>query len=171
MRFSSLKKPLCLLLTGMISVGTPLMAAGPVEFGATDVALADGVMEGTVLNASAQPVSGLNVQLLYGEKVIATATSDENGQFAIRGLRNGGHVLQVGSVQQPVRFWGNQAAPPSAASKMAIVVDQNIVRGQDGRNSSMTDNLVPWLIFGGALGATLAITLSQDDPNPIPASP
>ena len=164
MRFTSFKKPLCLLLTGMISVGAPVMAAGPVEFRSSDVALTDGVMEGTVLNTAARPVFGLKVQLLHGDQVIARATSDENGQFAIRGLRNGGHVLQVGSVQQPVRFWGTQAVPPSATSTMAIVVDEQVVRGQEenGGEEDAASSLVPLLIFGGVLATTLAITLSGD---------
>ena len=168
MKFTSLKKPLCLLLTGMISVGTPVMAAGPVEIRSSDVSLTDGVLAGTVLNTSAQPVSGLNVHLLHNEKVIASATSDENGQFAIRGLRNGGHVLQVGAVQQPVRFWGTQAAPPSAASKMAIVVNEEVVRGQQSGGPNL---LIPLAIIGGAVAVTLATTLGADDPSAPPASP
>ena len=104
MKSTTFKKFICLMLTGMISVGAPIMAAGPVEIRSTDVALVDGIMSGTIVNSAAQPVSGLNLQLLHNDKVIAQATSDENGEFAIRGLRNGGHVLQVGSVQQPVRF-------------------------------------------------------------------
>lgn len=168
MRFTSLKKPLGLLLTGLVSFGGPAMAAGPVEVRSSDFALTDGVLTGVIVNSAAKPVSGLNLQLIHGDTVIARATSDENGQFAIRGLRNGGHVLQVGAVQHPVRFWGTQQAPPSATAKMAIVVDEPVVRGQE---SSLNNALIPIAIIGGALAVTLGTTLSAEDKPAAPASP
>lgn len=168
MRFTSLKRPLCLLLTGVISLGGPAMAAGPVEIRSSDVSLTDGVLTGIIVNSSAKPISGLNVKLIHGDNVIARATSDENGQFAISGLRNGGHVLQIGTVHQPVRFWETQQAPPSATARMAIVVDEPVVRGQE---SSLNNVLIPALVIGGALGVTLGTTLSADDKASAPASP
>ena len=170
MQFMTIKKSMCLLLASVITASTPAVAAETVNTTSTDVAISDGVLVGTVLNKEAKPVAGLNVQLLHETKVIASATSDEKGQFAIRGLRNGSHVLQVGTVQQPVRFWGTQAAPPSAVSKIAVVVDEKVVRGQTmGMGGGLAGNLVPFAIFGGALGATLAATIGADEP--APASP
>ncbi len=180
MKLFSLKRSLCLVLSGMMTIGSPLMANGPVEVRTSDFTLNDGVLAGSVLNTSAQPVSGLNVHLLHGDKVVATAVSDENGQFAVRGLRNGNHVLQVGAVQQPVRFWGHQAAPPSSTSRMSIVVDEEVVRGQacgegcdDGCGESIGAKMVSpcaLLLIGGAVAAVLVLTLDDDDDD-VPASP
>lgn len=180
MKLLSLKRSICLVLSGMMTIGSPLMANGPVEVRSSDFTLNEGVLTGSVLNTAAQPVSGLNVHLLHGDKVVATAVSDENGQFAVRGLRNGNHILQVGAEQQPVRFWGNQAAPPSSNLRMAIVVDEEVVRGQgcgegcdDGCGHGMGAKLMSpcaLLLIGGAVAATLALTLDDDDDN-APASP
>jgi hypothetical protein len=175
-----LRNAIRLFLAGLISVGAPIMAAAPVEIRSTDFTLAQqGILKGTVLNVSAQPVSGVPVHVLHNEKVVASATSDEQGQFSVQGLRNGAHVIQVGSVQQPVRFWGESTAPPASTSQMAIVVDEEIVRGQMGYQpgnmpgSMLTANTGILLLIGGAVAIVLGTTLGADnDDSPVPpASP
>jgi len=175
-----LRNAMRLFLAGLISVGSPIMAAGPVEIRSTDITLAQqGTLKGTVLNVSAQPVSGIPVNVLHDETVVATATSDEQGQFSVQGLRKGAHVIQVGSVQQPVRFWGESAAPPASASQMAIVVDEEIVRGQMGYfppntvNNTLTANTGVLLLIGGAVAIVLGTTLGADNDDSAvpPASP
>lgn len=175
-----LRNAIRLFLAGLISVGSPLMAADSVVIRSTDVTLAQqGVLKGTVLNVSAQPVSGVPVHVLHRETVVASATSDEQGQFSVQGLRNGAHVIQVGSVQQPVRFWGQSTAPPASTSQMAIVVDEEIVRGQMGLppgtnvGNTLTQNTGVLLLIGGTVAIVLGTTLGADnDDSPIPpASP
>ena len=51
---------------------------------------------------------------------------------------------------------------------MAVVVDEKVVRGQT-IGGGLGGNLIPFAIFGGALGATLATTIGADEP--APASP
>jgi hypothetical protein len=147
------------------------MASGSAEIRATDVTLAQpGLLKGSVLNASAQPVSGVPVHVLHGDTVVASATSDELGLFSVKGLRNGAHVIQVGDVQKPVRFWGSDTAPPASTSQMAIVVDDGIVRGQSGYNGSAIINrgTGALLLIGGATAIVLATTLGNDDDSPVP---
>ncbi len=169
MRFASFKRSLCLVLAGVLSAGTPLLAVGPVEMRSSDIAITDGLLVGTVLNTAAKPVAGLNVRLMHSDRVIATVTSDENGQFSVRGLRNGGHVLVVGDTRQAVRLWSEQAAPPTAVSGMAIIVDEEVVRGQECE-PSMGALLPVGLFIGGAIAGTLAFTL-HDQKDDQPASP
>jgi len=170
----SLKKATCLFMAALISVGTPVMAGGPVEIRGTDVSLnAKGALQGTVLNASAQPVEGVDVHILHNDTVVASTTSDKNGNFSVSGLRNGAHTVQVGEVRQPVRFWTTQAAPPAAVANMSVVVDEQVVRGQqafgNGRVANViTSNGFTFLLIGGAIAVTLATTLDNDDD---PASP
>ena len=172
MRSTAINKCLCLLLAGMMSASTPVLASEPTIIAATDVSIIDGVLTGTVLNAEARPVAGLNVQVLQDSRVVATASSDDNGQFAIRGLRHGSHVIQVGARQQPVRFWGSQIAPPSAVKSVAIVVDEHVVRGQAAQGlifGGFSKTVIPLSIFGGTLAATAFTTVEADDIPP--ASP
>lgn len=175
MKCLTARKALSLLLAGVLSLGNSVIAGSAVEIRSNDVSLNQGVLVGSVVNQAALPVSGIRVHLLHKDNVIATAISDEKGQFTVKGLRNGSHVLQVGTTQQPVRFWGNQSAPPSSAAHMAIVVDEEIVRGQgcgeDGTAcssvlSSIGSNPLPLLLIGGAVAATIAISNSNDEASP-----
>ena len=59
---------------------------------------------GTVLSTEGQPVSGMAVSILHHESTVATTVSNEEGEFAVKGLRHGAHVIKVGSKQQPVRL-------------------------------------------------------------------
>ncbi len=144
------------------------LAGNAVEVRSNDISLNQGVLIGTVLNASAQPVEGIHVQLQHNNNVIAKAVSDKNGQFVVKGLRNGGHTLQVGKTQHPVRFWNQQSAPKTAASQMAIVVDEAVVRGQEQNNilKTIAANPTPLLIVGGASAATMIISNSHSDASP-----
>jgi hypothetical protein len=181
MQLSSWKKALCVALSVVLTLGSPVFAGGPVEIRSTDIALGHGQLTGCVLNVAGQPVSGIPVQVLHGESVIATVASNEDGQFAVEGLRNGAHVIQVGSSVQPVRFWSAHAAPPAAAGQLAIVVDEEIVRGQCGDAcgdpcgeacgaGTKCCNGLGLLLFGGAVAATLVYTLDQNGSD-APASP
>ena len=177
------------VLSTLMLIGSPLLASEAVAIRSSDYLLGhDGVLAGSVLNQSGLPVSGLPVHVLYEDHVIATAFSDENGQFAVQGLRNGQHTVQLGASIQPVRFWRNAAAPPAALSRMAIVVDEEVVRGQcsgDGCGEECGEGCgegfsgrhrgAGWgpalgiLLIGGAVATTLALTLDDDDDTP--ASP
>ena len=120
-----------LLLTGLLSVGTPALAGEPVEIRSSDVALgAGGLLNGTVLNTAALPVAGVAVSVLHEDKVVAKSMSNEKGEFTVTGLRNGVHVIKVGTAQQRVRLWSADAAPPAAVENIAVVVNDDVVRGQ-----------------------------------------
>jgi len=164
-----------LLLAGVLAVGSPLMAGEPAEIRSSDVALnAGGLLKGSVLNTAAQPVSGVGVNVLHEGKVVATSMSNAQGEFTIKGLRNGAHVIKVGTTQQAVRLWGADTAPPAAVENIAIVVDEEAVRGQMGTGAAsriggfIGSNPGGLLFIGGAAALTLGTTL---DNNADPASP
>ena len=171
----SLRNCTCLLLAGLLSVGTPLMAGEPVEIRATDVSLhSGGLLRGTVLNISAQPVAGVTVTVLHLDKVVATSMSNEQGEFSVKGLRNGAHVIKVGALRQAVRLWGTDTAPPAAVENIAIVIDEETIRGQTGTGAGnqlggfIGSNVGALLLIGGAGAIVLGTTL---DNNANPASP
>lgn len=184
MKIKSIRSGVSLLLSMAMLVGSPLLASETVAIRSSDYLLGqEGVLAGSVLNQSGLPVAGLPVQVLHGDHVIATAVSDEKGQFAVQGLRNGSHTVQLGASRQPVRFWSNTAAPPAAVSRMAIVVDEEVVRGQCGESCGegcgegfAGGHHKAWgtafgvLLIGGAVATTLALTLDDND-NAVVASP
>jgi hypothetical protein len=120
-----------LLLSGLVSIGTPALAGEPVDIRSSDVALSTGgLLSGTVLNTAALPVAGVGVSVLHEDKVVAKSMSNEKGEFTVKGLRNGAHVIKVGTTQQRVRLWSADAAPPAAVENIAVVVNDDVVRGQ-----------------------------------------
>ncbi len=183
MKFKAIRGGVSLLLSVAILVGSPLMASATaaasetVAIRSSDYLLGQGgVLAGSVLNQGGLPVSGLPVQVLHEEHVIATAVSDEKGQFAVQGLRNGPHTVRLGASQQPVRLWSNTAAPPAAVSRMAIVVDEEVVRGQCGESCGegcgegfagghhgTWGTALGVLLIGGAVATTLALTLDDNE--------
>ncbi|MEY2727497.1 MAG: hypothetical protein RLZZ458_3364 [Planctomycetota bacterium] len=166
--------------------GSPVLSSEAVELRSRDVLLHSGSLSGVVLNREAHPVPGIQVRLFHGKQVIAVVTSDENGNFAIHGLRNGGHIVNTGEEKELVRLWTSDIAPPSASARMVMVVDEEVIRGQGcadecaeecgeaafGQGKSMcsvlTNPAVMLLIGGGVVGA-LAIAAHNDDDGP--ASP
>ena len=184
---TSMRNGTFLLLAGLVSLGSPLMAGEPVQIRATeeirssDVVLQNGgVLQGTVLNTEGQPVSGVTVSIHHKESSIAKTVSGADGKFAVKGLRNGAHLIEVGTQRQPVRLWGTDIAPPAAIENVAVVIDEEAVRGQMlGGGTALGGALgsgVGWLIIvGGATAITLGTTLDNSatlpDQNPAPASP
>jgi hypothetical protein len=164
---NSLRNGTCLLLAALLAVGSPVMAGEPVAIRSSDVALnAGGLLKGTVLNAEAQPVAGVAVNVLHEDRIVATAISDGQGEFGVKGLRNGAHIVRVGSREQSVRLWSTNTAPPEAVENIAIVVDEEVVRGQmGGFNRSRAGAL---LLVGGVVAIVLGTTLDNNDS---PASP
>jgi Carboxypeptidase regulatory-like domain len=174
-----LRKALSLLLAGLLTAGNLVVAGGPFEIRSTDVTLnQDGLLSGTVLNVSAQPVSGVTVRVLHGESIVATSTSNEEGHFHVKGLRHGSHLIQVGGEQHPIRFLGPNTAPPASTAQMAIVIDEQVVRGQAGFapmyvSNGLNANMGAFLLIGGATAIVLGTTLgANNDSSPlVPASP
>lgn len=157
-----------LTLAAVIFPSAPLNAGESQAVRVSDVTLQPtGMMVGSVVTAAARPVSRVTVEVLYGSDVIATTQTSEDGQFAVSGLRNGTHVIRCSGTQMPVRLWSTAAAPPSSVSRVAVVVnDLNpVVRGQQMPGGNL---LIPLGIGAGALAVTLATTLGQDDPLPLP---
>ncbi|MCA9111143.1 MAG: carboxypeptidase regulatory-like domain-containing protein [Planctomycetaceae bacterium] len=148
-----------------------------------DVELAEGgVARGLVVTSAGQPASGVKVALHVDDEVYA-ATADENGQFAVEGLRGGSCVVQVGETVYGARFWANGTAPPQALHTFVVVnQDGPVVRGGSGGSKFPTfkwpkgfghlnplsglthKQLLALGIGAGVAGATIAIILAiQDD--------
>ncbi len=109
--------------------------------GADVVLQESGALRGSVVNEVGQPIAAAKVQVLQGDRVVATATSNEEGRFAVRSLRNGTHVIRVEGASQVVRFWSEAAAPPTAINDVTIVVQPDaLVRGQAASTPGLLTN-------------------------------
>jgi hypothetical protein len=165
---------------------TSVLAEEPVELRSRDVLLHSGSLSGVVLNRESHPLPGIQVRLLHGKQVIAKATSDDNGNFAVHGLRNGGHVVATGEEKELVRFWNSGAAPPSASARLIMVVDEEVIRGQGFAEACVEEcgdtaatrksclsralgNPTALLLLGGGAAGIVAIVAHND--NDAPASP
>lgn len=181
MKLYSIRSGVSIALSMAMLLGSPVLAAENVAVRSTDYLLGQkGVLVGSVVNQQGQPAAGLPVQVLHDGRVVATAYSNEQGEFSVESLRNGTHSVQLGETLHPVRFWSNASAPPSAVSRMAIVVDEKVVRGQCGEGcgeGGCRPRGLKWgtaagvLLIGGAVATTLALTLDDHKSGAVVASP
>jgi len=98
-----------------------------------DVALHDGgILVGQVIDAQRLPISSQQVVVRLQAKKIATVTTDQQGRFAIRGMRSGTYTIETTNGSGTFQLWAPNTAPPSAQSVAAIVSQRDVVmRGQD----------------------------------------
>lgn len=123
---------------------------------AADVALAaGGVLRGQVLDQQGQPHGKLAVYLVQKNEVVATTTTDREGQFSLANLRGGVYAVHAGAASGVYRLWAANTAPPAAQPAALLVDGQTAVRGQGAfgwlRN--------PWVI-GGIVAAAIAIPIA-----------
>ncbi|MCA9083666.1 MAG: carboxypeptidase regulatory-like domain-containing protein [Planctomycetaceae bacterium] len=126
------------LLTKVASVAVcfGFLLSGPVMAGTNaiikDVELsADGTLYGKVVSPEGRAFSEAVVQLRYQGNTVAAAKSNQEGLFAISGVRGGAHELAVGTLRSPIRLWTNGTAPNSASPGILISAAETVVRGQD----------------------------------------
>lgn len=163
------RNALCLLVAGVVLIPSSAFSGDESAVRSLDVLLADGVLTGTVVDSEAQPLAGETVQIMFGSKLVATTTSTEAGEFAVRGLRQGPHQLVVNGEPRSARFWDAATAPPSAVSSVSLVKsDANIVRGNDD-DRRLAGGLLMLGAFGGVVATTLYYTLDENADSP--ASP
>ena len=135
-----------------VAFAAPKAATVPVVK-ARDVALtAQGDLVGAVLNTKGQPTK---VVLTQNGKTVAQTQTAADGIFTLPKVKSGAYEIAVGDAKAPVRVWKAEAAPASAAKKMALVA-QSAVRGQGEYCPPEGEYCPPQ---GGVLGGLDIITL------------
>jgi len=139
-----------------------------------DVALhQDGLLLGQVLSKDGTPVAGVPVTISRENRVLGTATTNEKGIFAFRGLKGGVYQLTSANGVVAYRVWQSQTAPPGASPAAIVVAGEDAVRGQLGRGylgMFLSRPLVIAGVIGAAIAVPLAIALSEDEEE-APATP
>ena len=123
-----------------------------------------GLLSGIVVDETATPLKNITVDFLDGKKVVVTQKTNEKGEFRVKGMRNGTHVVRINKLTGPVHLWSVKTAPPKSDQKLVIVHQSDLVRGQD--LSNLLDGNGPLILGAGALGTVLAITLSGGSSSP-----
>jgi len=137
---------------------------------ARDVALTTkGDLVGAVLNTNGKPSK---VILTQNGKPVAQTLTHTDGMFTLPQLKSGTYEIAVGQAKAPIRVWKAEAAPASAARRMALVA-QDSVRGQDeycppeqGGVLGGLDIITLWTITA-ATGALVLSAINQSDLNDI----
>lgn len=130
-----------------------------------DVRLQDqGLLVGRAVTSQGAARGNVKVAVAFQGKTIAEATTNQNGVFAVKGLRGGVHVVQSEGKQDVVRLWTADAAPEAAAEGLVLAEGQ-VVRGQHpgGIGNFLADNLVGVGIIGATAGTAIAVSASGGD--------
>lgn len=88
---------------------------------AQDVALdTGGTLSGQVIDQQGMKYAGVSVAILAGTAEVASATTDSQGAFLVRGLRPGLYRVVSYLGDRVVRVWPADAAPPGASRAVVI---------------------------------------------------
>ncbi|MEN0111485.1 MAG: carboxypeptidase-like regulatory domain-containing protein [Planctomycetota bacterium] len=155
-----------LACVGMIA--QPSLATAPVASPAVaDVALADGgVFVGKVVNGQGAVMADTTVSLQQAGQQIATAKTNEEGVFAVQGLRGGLYQVVADNGVVSYRLWAPNTAPPAANQSALIVTGDAVVSGQ--QYGQQGGGVLRWmrenpLLVGAGVAAAIAIPIAVDD--------
>jgi hypothetical protein len=144
-----------------------------------DVAIQpDGVLRGQVLDpqgdASVEARTGLSIDFLRGQQVVARSRTDHAGRFAVADLKGG--VYQI-ILERPLapqghfcRLWPSAGAPPQAATELTLVLEPVVVRGRPNLWVAWPPSLTTTALAVGAIAGPIIYFNAHQD-NRVPASP
>jgi hypothetical protein len=134
-----------------------------------DVALRPGgVLVGGLVRADGAPVSGTPVEVRQQGRMVASATTDGRGWFAISGIRGGLYEVTTGGSSAGCRAWTAETAPPIASEALLLVVTP-VVRGQEVSFNPRHLKICALTALGVSTAAlitsiVLPLVLDDDDP-------
>lgn len=137
--------------------------AGPMSAAIRDVALRDGgYLTGQVLDAAGAPVTDTTVAVVDQGRTVATAVTDGDGRFAMKGVKAGVHQLATVKGVTVCRLWAPGTAPPAAQPDALVVNGDTVVRGTVGGGGVIGFLSNPW-VLGGIVATAIAVPLVLDD--------
>jgi len=124
----------------------------------------DGELVGVVRDPLGKPRSGVEVAVFHQGHEIAATQTNEEGKFAVAGLRRGEHVILAQQVESPVRLWPEGAAPPQAVESPVItteeeagpVFEEQIVPAQQQASRPVQPRRMPPRRLGSRIGRVFA---------------
>ena len=92
--------------------------------------LDDGSLVGVYVDKQGAPMKDGEVILRQRGVTVASATTNQDGQFRVRVARGGVYEIATMRGSQTVRLWTHDLAPPAARPSIVLVDSQTVVRGQ-----------------------------------------
>jgi hypothetical protein len=122
-----------------------------------DVALAPGgMLHGQVVDSSGAGLAGITVSIRQQNQVVAQATSDATGRFAVAGMPGGIFQMTTEHTGASYRLWAPTTSPPSARPAALLVHDTAVVRGQSKLGKLFSHPIV----IAGVIAAAVAIPVT-----------
>lgn len=136
-------------------------------------------LQGKVVNAEGLPAANADVQVFHPKGLVATARTNQRGEFRTGAIAGGSYQLVTASQSMHLRAWTQNSAPPSATPNL-LVAETNVVRGQccstecqipscDGACGAGAycgggvGMLIHPMVIGAAVAAAIVIPLALDD--------
>ncbi len=92
----------------------------------------EGAFAGRVVDHTGTPAKNAEVIVRQGTREISRTHTDDQGRFAVDGLRGGVYEVASGKTVGTYRVWQNDVAPPSAKEQALLILGENGTRGQFG---------------------------------------
>ncbi len=127
-----------------------------------DVAL-DGArqLHGQLVDRQGNPLANRIVWAAQANAAPLQTVTDEQGRFAVPGVRGGICQLQSGGSVTLCRCWANNTAPPAAVQELLVVSDGQTQRGQKPIGELLSGPVVIGLIIAAAIIIPIAVHNSQ----------
>lgn len=139
----------------VLAAATPTVAE---QLKVIDVGLHEGgVLFGQVVDAQGRPQSKLVVKLVQRDQVVAEATSDASGYFAVVNVPAGTYQIAADQTQGLYRLWAPKTAPPVAQPGALLVVGRGPIRAQAGPVGHWLSK--PWVV-AGLMAAAITIPVA-----------
>jgi hypothetical protein len=122
----------------------------------------DGVFAGRVVDHTGTPVDKADVAIRQGQVVVAHATTDSQGRFAVKGIKGGVYEVASGQTVGTYRVWNETVAPPAAKEQALLVLGQNGTRGGFGAMGGGSILLAAAVVAALVVGI-IAIDEANDD--------
>lgn len=148
----------CLAALGLF---VPVLLLGetlPPRLVAEDVSLQKGgTLLGQVIDPEGNGLAGVPISLRSQDRQL-TIRSQENGRFAVSGLRAGVYQIAAAEARGVYRLWATGTAPPAAGQALVLTAGRPVSRGQ--HPGPWKTFLTNPLLIGGAVATAVAVPVA-----------